>query len=228
MTRLFESGSAKLDAMRCWPKKNGASSARGTSRCTILAVADSATMATHSGDTLYLIYHNVPKEDVAYTYAVSAELLRQHLAVVREGHANPHLNASITFDDGHRTQFENALPVLTAAGVKATFFVTAGWTDQEKDSMTAQQLRQLSDAGHTIGAHGLTHKLLTQCSAEELKAELAGAKTRLEQAIGKPVTSLSMPGGRYNRRVLEACAEQGYRSVFTSDPVTEIEDWQGL
>lgn len=37
--------------------------------------------------------------------------------------------ALVTFDDGYRDNFENALPVLLARGVQATFFVATGFID---------------------------------------------------------------------------------------------------
>jgi hypothetical protein len=33
---------------------------------------------------------------------------------------------------------------------------------------------------------------------------------------------MSLPGGRYNRRVLAACAEAGYTQVYTSIPRAEL------
>ena len=179
-------------------------------------------------DTLHLIYHNVPATDIPYKYAVSSNLLREHLMIVQEQRPSAGLKAAITFDDGHRTQFENAFPVLTATGVLATFFVTAAWTDVKMNFMTTAQLRELSAAGHTIGAHGLTHKWLTQCSPSELKRELGEAKQKLEQAVGVPITALSIPGGRYDKRILLACREEGYDSVFTSEPVVNVRRQSGL
>jgi hypothetical protein len=45
----------------------------------------------------------------------------------------------------------------------------------------------------------------------------------LEEKLGTPITTLSLPGGRFNRRVLDACREAGYSQVYTSVPKAERE-----
>jgi hypothetical protein len=40
----------------------------------------------------------------------------------------------------------------------------------------------------------------------------------LEDKLGTLVGEISVPGGRWNRRVIKACAEAGYRRVYVSDP----------
>jgi hypothetical protein len=56
-----------------------------------------------------------------------------------------------------------------------------------------------------------------------LGVELGKAKSVLEDQLGAPITTMSLPGGRYNRRVLEACREAGYTQVYTSVPRAERE-----
>jgi hypothetical protein len=54
-----------------------------------------------------------------------------------------------------------------------------------------------------------------------LDHELAGARQKLEDELGTSVTTMSLPGGRANARVLEACRKAGYTTVFTSVPRAE-------
>lgn len=187
-----------------------------------------STSPTERGPVLYLTYHRVTPAQVEYKYALSTERFREHLAVLRGSLGPHHMRAEVTFDDGNRTQAVNAAPVLAEFGRKAIFFVTAGWTGVHEGSMSAQDIRALDAAGHTIAAHGLNHKLLTRCSAAELQEELAGAQKKLADLVGHAITAVSMPGGRYNDRVLEACAAAGYKDVFTSDPVTEVRQEFGV
>ena len=78
-----------------------------------------------------------------------------------------------------------------------------------------------NDAGHIVGTHGWSHALLTHCSARELDRELNASRKLLEDKLGIAVTTMSLPGGRYNRRVLAACKEAGYTRVYTSEPRLE-------
>lgn len=83
------------------------------------------------------------------------------------------------------------------------------------------ELRALREAGHEIGAHGWSHTLLTHCSEKDLQTELSGARLMLEDKLGTSITTMSLPGGRYNRRVLSACQEAGYTQVYSSIPRAE-------
>ncbi len=127
----------------------------------------------------------------------------------------------ITFDDGHLSNLTEALPVLLSHHLSAHFFITAGWTGKKPGFMGAAHLRELYAAGQHIGAHGLTHKLLTHCSPAELDQELRVARLTLEDHLGASITSMSLPGGRFNRSVLDACWTAGYTHVFTSTPRLE-------
>jgi hypothetical protein len=59
---------------------------------------------------------------------------------------------------------------------------------------------------------------LTGCGSEELAREVGGSKAMLEDKLGAAVEEISMPGGRWDRRVIETCARAGYKRVFVSEP----------
>ncbi len=158
-------------------------------------------------------YHQVTTADDPYLYAVGTDLLAEHLAACQQSR----LPFEITFDDGHVTHLRNAVPVLQQFDCPATFFVTMGWTGVEPDYFSWNDIREVRRLGFTVGTHGWSHKFLTQCSAKELERELVQSKKVLEDYLGEPVTTLSFPGGRYNRTVLHACAAAGYQAVYTSD-----------
>lgn len=170
---------------------------------------------------LYFLYHELRPEPSQYSYVVSCAEFREHLRLfATEPGKQGLLGAGITFDDGNLSDSRYALPLLLEAGLRAHFFITAGWTGERAGFMSSAELRELQVAGMTVGAHGWSHKLLTACSDAELRVELVDARTRLEDAVGAPVDTMSLPGGRYNRRVLEACQAAGYTAVFTSEPKT--------
>ncbi len=174
-----------------------------------------------SMERLYFLYHELRPEPSPYSYVISCTEFEEHLrlyAAVQEGSEAGRLRPEITFDDGNLSDSEYALSLLQAAGLRAHFFITAGWTGQRSGFMADVDLRRLQTAGMTIGAHGWSHKLLTACSDAELRVELVDAKSRLEHALGAAVETMSLPGGRFNRRVLQACGEAGYTAVFTSEP----------
>ncbi len=153
----------------------------------------------------------------------------------------------LTFDDGFANNFEQAIPVLRELDAPAVFFITTQhvhdprdwlpathkqvarkWDDAADvpeeiaqdlyDGMSAEQLRQCAkNPGITIGAHSVKHPLLTQCSDEDLRAELGGSKRTLEEITGKEVDLFAYPTGDYDERVALAVRAAGYRAGFALD-----------
>lgn len=119
----------------------------------------------------------------------------------------------ITFDDGNRSDYEHALPVLSRLGFRATFFVCAERIDGE---LPAPHLRALHAAGMHIGSHGMTHRFMTSLDAGEEEHELVRSRALLESVTGEPVVHFAPPGGRWSARTGRALQRAGYTAVSTS------------
>ena len=61
--------------------------------------------------------------------------------------------------------------------------------------LTWDLVRELRDAGMTIGGHTVSHPLLARCSAERQAEELAGCAARLQQELGAAMEWFSYPVG---------------------------------
>lgn len=173
--------------------------------------------------SLHLLYHELRPASGDYSYVMPCAEFERHCELFASRQRQPPetLQPRVTFDDGHRSDYEFALPVLERHRLQAHFFITTGWTGQKLGYMNWNEIRALDTAGHHIGAHGWTHTLLTHCTPAQLKHELLDARLCLEDGLAHPVTSMSLPGGRSNRRVLDACWNAGYTEVFTSVPKAE-------
>lgn len=121
----------------------------------------------------------------------------------------------ITFDDGHQSNCELALPVLQEFGLVAIFFITTDWIGQP-GFMTPPQIRQLRAAGHLIGAHGCSHRYFDTMTEEDLRRELSESKRRLEELLGEEVPAMALPGGKNHPQIQRLAREAGYRHLFTS------------
>jgi peptidoglycan/xylan/chitin deacetylase (PgdA/CDA1 family) len=85
------------------------------------------------------------------------------------------------------------------------------------------ELKQLADAGMTIGAHTVSHPVLSLCSDEEARSEIQGSKITLERALGRPVWAFAYPFGNpatMGERELRLASEAGYACAFLN-----VEHW---
>lgn len=171
-----------------------------------------------------LTYHAVPAQTTSYSYDVPETLLREQLRALKQAG----LDSEITFDDGDVTQCGAAARILQEFGLKATFFITLGWTGNDPKYMGWSELDALRKAGHRIGLHSWSHLLLTSCSEDQLQEQLSKPRQVLKEKLGVDAQTMSMPGGRWNARVLAACKQAGYSRVYTSDSWRAPFEFEGM
>ena len=164
----------------------------------------------------YLTYHELERGTTRDLYRVECAQFETQLVMLRE--LNLHYTEyHVTFDDGHISNVDLALPVLEKYGMRSIFFITTEWMG-EKNRLSEQHIRELFGRGHQVESHSCSHAFLTECSDTQLHSELLHSRERLEDVLGAAVTAVSIPYGRWDRRVLLACARAGYCNVYTSDP----------
>jgi peptidoglycan/xylan/chitin deacetylase (PgdA/CDA1 family) len=72
------------------------------------------------------------------------------------------------------------------------------------------EVREMAGKGVTFGSHSRSHRIMTQITLSEVKAELIDSrKTMLEQGI-KPVPVFCYPNGNFDRDIQELVKESGY------------------
>jgi peptidoglycan/xylan/chitin deacetylase (PgdA/CDA1 family) len=163
-----------------------------------------------------LAYHEVmPKSD--YAYCIPCEQFNQQLQLLNQCD-EAGFPSHVTFDDGERSEKEIAGPFLAEHGIKATYFVTPGLIGTAHKFLGWGELKELQAAGHSVQSHGWSHRFLTACDEGELDYELRMSRHALEDRLGVAVEEISIPGGRWDTRVLRACADAGYRRVYVSEP----------
>ena len=86
--------------------------------------------------------------------------------------------------------------------------------------MTRDQVRELHRAGIEIGAHTITHPILTALGAEEARREISASKSELEAIIGAPVTTFAYPNGKpgadYAGAHVSMVSEAGFEAAFST------------
>jgi len=179
----------------------------------------------------FLMYHNILSEGDPYT--ITKEMFREQIALLNENKYNviavrdfvsqqktfekqTKKNVCLTFDDGYSNNFTYCLPELEKYNFKATFYVTTSLINSDA-GFTEDKIRTLSEKGMEIGSHTVNHVFLSNLIDDKLYYELEESKKQLEDIIQKPVTSLSLPGGRGNKRIFAAAQKAGYNTLCTSE-----------
>lgn len=84
--------------------------------------------------------------------------------------------------------------------------------------MTWPMIREMRQAGMTIGGHTVNHPVLSKLTAEEQDFEIGECQRRLQQELREPITAFSYPvggPGSFDRHTRAALERHGYRWAFT-------------
>lgn len=82
--------------------------------------------------------------------------------------------------------------------------------------MTWDEIRAVDKQGHEIGAHSVTHELLTSCDPSHLQHEVVFSKERIEAELSKEITSFCYPNGNHNEEVAMAVEQAGYNNAVST------------
>ena len=84
--------------------------------------------------------------------------------------------------------------------------------------MTWDMIREMRDAGMTIGGHTMRHPVLARCSTEQQAEEILGSKRRLEEQLGEPMRFFSYPNGTtdsFDERTRDILRDGGVELAFS-------------
>lgn len=86
--------------------------------------------------------------------------------------------------------------------------------------MTTAQVRQLADAGMTIGGHTLNHPILTRVSDNLAREEIGGGREVLETILKQPVCLFAYPNGKpgqdYDARHVTMVRQCGFEAAVST------------
>lgn len=134
----------------------------------------------------------------------------------------------LTFDDGPSVLTANLLYYLRQENVKATFFVVP-----ERTELCYSMLKEISDAGHSIGIHSASHDYeKIYASVDAFLDDYNEAYQMIVEATGKAPEIYRFPGGSindYNSDTRNEIIEEMNRRGFTYfDWNVDSNDWQGI
>jgi len=197
----------------------------------IITVLKTALSADHFN---ILIYHHVSESTPAST-SVSPAVFREHLQffkdnnitvlqldtaleAIKSGEPLPDKSIAITFDDGYKNIFDNAMPLLKEFGFPFTVFVATDPIDKGfGDMLTWDQLREMKKQGVIIANHSTDHGYLVRHRQRDVhwlaatKENINAAQRRLEEELGSDIPKwFAYPYGEFNTELQQQIKEMGY------------------
>lgn len=133
----------------------------------------------------------------------------------------------ITLDDGWKSVYTEAFPILKEYGYPFTLFLYTKFLSGRGDSLTPAQVKEMQAHGATVGSHSVSHlypsswkkreRLGPDPYAELVDAELGESQRQLSELFG-PVNTYCYPGGYHTPAMLERMPGYGYVAAFTVIP----------
>jgi peptidoglycan/xylan/chitin deacetylase (PgdA/CDA1 family) len=119
---------------------------------------------------------------------------------------------AFTFDDGFEECSTMIAPALEQYGVHAAFFINPNFVDGDeqyihyftehvvntsgKRPMRWNDILELSNRGHIIGAHTMDHYMIKNGTKEELEFQIGFCKKIIESKLEKPCDYFAIPFGK--------------------------------
>jgi peptidoglycan/xylan/chitin deacetylase (PgdA/CDA1 family) len=155
--------------------------------------------------------------------------MEQFTAWKKFGTPIPNRSIVITFDDGWKSVYTEAFPILKELGFPYTLFLYKDYVDGGGKALTTAMIQEMRAAGGlTIGSHSVTHpypltvKNFRKKGADAydgfLRKEMGESKYFLESKFPWKINTYAYPGGFYTEEMLTLGSEFGYDFMFTVLP----------
>lgn len=140
----------------------------------------------------------------------------------------PDRSILITIDDGWKSVYTEAYPILKEYNLPFTVFLYKRYVDGGGRALSTKMIKEMMENGCTIGSHSVDHPYPSKVRRNKrkgkkaynayLKVEFGDSKVFLEEKFGQPVTTYAYPGGFYTEEMFSVAKDLGYEFLFTVKP----------
>lgn len=141
-------------------------------------------------------------------FFVSAAIVDAQEFSIAKYKGNSKSALSFTFDDGAADQGTIAVPELEKRGWRGTFWVIPANVDKTGSDhpMNWRRLAELSDRGHEVSNHGMTHVRLTGLGSKEVFREIHSADSAIASHTAKVPRTFCYPFNDRNKEITAAAS----------------------
>ena len=154
--------------------------------------------------------------------------MEEFTAWKNEGKPIPPKSIVLTLDDGWKSVYTDAYPVLKEFGYPFTIFVYKNYIDGGGKALTSGMIQEMLAHGANLGSHSVSHPYpITVKSFRKkgptaydayLRKEMGESMRFIESKFPVKVTSYAYPGGFFTEEMTKLGEEFGYKHLFTVLP----------
>ncbi len=145
----------------------------------------------------------------------------------------------VTIDDGWKTVYTEAYPVLKEYKIPFTLFLYKKYVSGGSRALTKEMIDEMLASGLcSIGSHSVTHPIPSVFRAAAKKGpdennkflleEFGESKIFLEKTFGRPIPTYAYPGGFITEAMYPVAKEVGYEFLFSVNPGMTQRDSENL
>jgi peptidoglycan/xylan/chitin deacetylase (PgdA/CDA1 family) len=149
-------------------------------------------------------YHAVTQDQVLAAWRGAARLPRHPIVV--------------SFDNGYRSQYLEALPILRRVRWVAVENLQLSGLPPSAGGLTPREVRALVAAGWELDTQGWSHADLVEADPAKLHFEVVVARARIRRLYGVPANWFCYPSGRFDAAVVAAVQGAGFVGATTVVP----------
>lgn len=164
-----------------------------------------------------IYYHDIVSTGNGYSYQrVEIDKFEQQMKYLKdEGYTSllfedlenplPDKAVLVTFDDGFRSVYLNAVPIMQKYGIKGNVFLPTKYIEENHEHfMTWDMLNELcTDGNFSVAAHTHHHVDIRSLSKEDMRNEILEGNRLIQQNLKISTKSFCMPYGKYDSRSIK-------------------------
>jgi peptidoglycan/xylan/chitin deacetylase (PgdA/CDA1 family) len=203
----------------------------GLEVCNARAQSNAASSPDTAGSAVVVMYHRFNESKFPSTN-IRLEQFEAHLKeltngkytvmalpkiveALKAGRTLPPRTVAITIDDAFTSVYREAWPRLRAAKLPFTLFVATNQvSNSAAEYMSWDHVRELANAGVTIGNHSVKHAHLADQGHARIRAELDKSNATFVQELGIKPTLHAYPYGEASTLVIEEVRKTGFAAAF--------------
>lgn len=160
-----------------------------------------------------IYYHEVVESGRGFSYQkIEKDKFEQQMKYLQEHHYQtllfedlgkplPEKSIIVSFDDGFKSVYENAVPIMEKYGIKANIYLPTNYVGNDDHFMTWDMVRELQQTGNfEFAAHTHNHVDIRTLDEENMRSEVKLSTELFQNELEAEPSAFCMPYGTFDRK----------------------------